>query len=91
MAFNKRSKTLEEQASFPEASNPNSNNQLQPQEPQGLNPEDYEISDESVELETINKYAGKPKVRANKSRPMVGSHGPKVNTPTFGVVQGVYH
>ena len=89
MASNRRSKTLEDQASFPEDSLSN----LQPQqpEPQGLNPEDYEVVDASIELTTRNKYAGKPKVRANKSRPLVGSHGPKVNAPTFGVVRGVYH
>lgn len=91
MVSNKRSKILEEQESFPEDSSYNNNNQLQPLELQDLNPEDYEIRNESVELQTRNKYAGKPKVRANKSRPAVGSHGPKVNVPTFGVVRGVYH
>ena len=55
-----------------------------------LNPEDFEIPD-SIELSTRNKYAGKPKVRANASKPMVGSHGPKVSKPTFGTVRGEYN
>lgn len=75
---------MDKQESFPEDSNLN-------QEPLELNPEDYEITDESIELTTRNKYAGKPKVRANKSRPLVGSHGPKVSKPTFGSVRGEYN
>ena len=55
-----------------------------------MNPEDFEIPD-SIELSTRNKYAGKPKVRANASKPMVGSHGPKVSKPTFGTVRGEYN
>jgi hypothetical protein len=91
MASNKRSKILEEQVSSQEDSLNNLQLQPLPQEPQGLNPEDYEVADEAIELNTRNKYAGKPKVRANKSRPLVGSHGPKITQPTFGVVTGVYH
>jgi hypothetical protein len=55
-----------------------------------LNPADYEIP-ESIELSTRNKYAGKPKVRANASKPLIGSHGPKVSKPTFGTVRGEYN
>ena len=55
-----------------------------------LNPEDFEIP-ESIELTTRNKYAGKPKVRANASKPLIGSHGPKISKPTFGVVRGEYN
>lgn len=88
MALPRRSKTS--QAVEEEYSQQDSN--LQPnqdqEELQELNPEDYEVP---IELSTRNKYAGKPKVRANKSRPLVGSHGPKVHTPTFGVVRGVYN
>jgi hypothetical protein len=65
--------------------------QQEPEEKlEGLNPEDFEVP-ESIELNTRNKYAGKPKVRANAAKPMVGSHGPKVSKPTFGVVRGVYN
>ncbi len=55
-----------------------------------LNPKDFEIP-ESIELTTRNKYAGKPKVRANASKPLIGSHGPKISKPTFGVVRGEYN
>lgn len=55
-----------------------------------MNPDDFEVPD-SIELTTRNKYAGKPKVRANTSRPKVGSHGPKISTPTFGTVRGEYN
>ena len=60
------------------------------EELQELNPEDFELPD-SIELTTRKKYAGKPKVRANTSRPQVGSHGPKISTPTFGTVRGEYN
>jgi hypothetical protein len=71
-------------------SQPSPQLELEEEELQELNPEDFELPD-SIELTTRKKYAGKPKVRANTSRPQVGSHGPKISTPTFGTVRGEYN
>lgn len=55
---------------------------------------DVEIQEqesEAIEVKPFRKPAGKPKVRTNQSKPIVGSHGPKVQKPTFGKVYSVFH
>lgn len=59
-----------------------------------LDPTDFEIQEqetEAIEVKPFRKPAGKPKVRTNQSKPIVGSHGPKVQKPTFGKVYSVFH
>jgi hypothetical protein len=59
-----------------------------------LDPKDYEIQEsepEAIEAKPYRKPVGKPKVRANQSKPLIGSHGAKVQKPTFGQVYSVYH
>jgi hypothetical protein len=69
----------------------NNSNNL-PQSQSNLNPKDFEIQPESVELRTRRKSAGRPAVKADTARPVENGTGtPKVVVPGLGGVTLVIH
>ena len=60
---------------------------LQESDLQGLNPEDYEILDDTTELTTRRKSAGRPKVKTDIAR--VSQN--KIVVPGLGQVTLVIH